>query len=326
MDLSLQQLRIFLAVARRLSFTRAAEELFLTQPAVSVQVQKLERAAGYPLFEQFGKRVRLTPAGELFCRYAERILALEAELQAALAELSDACQGVLGIGASTTIGVSILPLLLQRFRARHPGVVLRLHIGNVPDVAQRVRDGQLDLGLIAGDHPHEHLQSRPFLDDEVILVVPPTHRWASCAAIGPRELSGEPFILRERGSTTRATVEQALASAGVALHVVAELNNNEALLEAVELGIGVGMVSRYAALAKLESGRLWHVPVAGLTLRRSFNLITQRGKHRTPAMRAFEALLDEVREVDWCPHGSATALASAVENVRSREAQQRAEG
>lgn len=301
MDLSLQQLRVFLTVARRLSFTRAAEELFLTQPAVSVQVQKLERVVGQRLFEHLGKRVRLTPAGELLCRYAERLLDLTEELRAQLAELSDACQGVLGIGASTTIGVSVLPALLQRFRARHPGVLLRLHIGNVPEVAQRVLDGQLDLGLIAGDHPHEHLQSRPFLDDELVLVVPPTHRWASCPAIEPRALSGEPLILRERGSTTRAAVEQALAAAGVALNVVAELNNNEALLEAVELGIGVAMVSRYPALAKIETGRLWQVPVAGLALRRSFNVIAQRGKHRTPAMRAFEALLDEAREADWWP-------------------------
>jgi DNA-binding transcriptional LysR family regulator len=293
MDFSLQQLRVFLAVARRLSFTRAAEDLYLTQPAVSVQVQKLERAAGQPLFEHLGKRVRLTAAGELLCRYAERMLALEEELQAQLAELSDACQGVLGIGASTTIGISMLPQLLQRFRARHPAVTLRLHIGNVPDVAQRVLDGQLDLGLIAGDYPHEHLHRRPFLEDELILLVPPGHRWAACPAIGPDELSGEPLVLRERGSTTRSAVEEALTSAGVALNVVAEMNNNEALLEVIELGIGVGIVSRFVALSKLEAGRLWHVPVAGLTLRRPLSVITQRGKHRTPVIRAFDALLDE---------------------------------
>lgn len=294
MDLSLQQLRVFLTVARRLSFTRAAEELYLSQPAVSVQMRKLERAVGHPLFEHLAKRVGLTPAGQVLVRYAERLLEVEGELHGALAELSDVCQGALAIGASTTIGVSVLPPLLQRFRARHPAVVLRLHVGNVPEVAQKVLEAQLDLGLVAGEYAHQQVESWTFMEDELVMLVPPSHRWASAPTITPADLSGEPFILRERGSTTRHAVEQGLAAAGVTLNVVAELNNNEALLEAVELGIGVGMVSRYAAAAKLESGRLWQVPVTGLTLRRPFNAISLRGRHRTPAVRAFEALLREM--------------------------------
>lgn len=293
MDLSTYQLRIFLEVGRRLNFTRAAEGLYLTQPAVSAQVRKLEQTAGGPLFEQLGKKVALTPAGEVLYRYAERILALEDELRSALADTHTVCEGPLAIGASTTIGVCILPSLLQRFLARNPRVTTQLYIGNVREVVQQVLSGHLDLALTAGEYQEERVESQPFMEDELLLVVAPGHRWVSRPSVDPAELSEEYLVLRERGSTTRALVDRELGGAGVELRVIAEMNNNEAIVAAVQVGLGVSLVSKYAVRSALESGRLQRVPLTGLDLRRSFHIVVQRRKHRTPAMRAFEDLLRE---------------------------------
>jgi LysR family transcriptional regulator, low CO2-responsive transcriptional regulator len=309
LDLPPNQLRTFLKVARRLSFTRAAEELHLTQPAVSAHIRKLERAVGGTLFEQIGRRVSLTSTGEVLYTYAERVLALEGELRAAIADAQDVCQGDIAIGTSTTIGISVLPDLLRQYRQAHPLVRLHLRIGNFPEVTHGLLEGQLDVGLMSNeidDGLDERLESVPVLQDELVLVVAPSHRWTERPYLEPEDLIGEPFVLPGVGSKLRPQVEAMLAPYGVVPDVVAESNSLIAIARVVETGIGVSLISRLAVADELKQGRLCEVALHGVTARRPVCLLIHRDKHRTPAIRAFQALLPPFE--GW--GGAETAVAS----------------
>jgi len=289
------QLRTFLKVARRLSFTRAAEELHLTQPAVSAHIRKLERAIGGALFEQIGRRVTLTATGRIVYRYAEQMLALEEELRAEIADVEEVCQGALAIGTSTTVGISALPDLLRRYAQANPLVRLQVRIGNFREVVHGLLDGQLDIGLMPYESDDvgldERLESVPVIHDELVLVVAPGHRWAGLPSVEPEELAGEPFVLPGDGSRLRARAEEALAPFGVVPDVIAESNSLIAIARVVETGIGVSLISRLAVSDELAQGRLCEVPLVGVEAPHTVSLLIHRDKHRTPAIRAFQALL-----------------------------------
>jgi DNA-binding transcriptional LysR family regulator len=282
-------------VARRLSFTRAAEELHLTQPAVSAHIRKLERAIGGPLFEQIGRRVSLTATGQIVCRYAERVMALEDELRADIADVQEVCQGSLAIGTSTTVGISALPDLLRRYRQGNPLVRLQVRIGNFSEVVHGLLDGQLDVGLMPNEAADarldERLETVPVIEDELVLVVAPGHRWTELAGVEPEDLAGEPFVLPGAGSRLRPQVEEVLAPYGVTPDVVAESNSLIAIARVVETGIGVSLISRLAVSDELAQGRLCEVRLLGIQARRPVYLLVHRDNHRTPAIRAFQALL-----------------------------------
>lgn len=294
LDLPINQLRTFLAVARRRSFTRAAEELHLTQPAVSSHIRKLERALGGTLFEQIGRRVSLTQIGQVMYEYAERVLALEDELRVAIADVQGVCQGDLAIGTSTTIGISVLPALLRQYRQANPLVRLHLRIGNFLEAVQGLLDGHLDVGLMpnatADGQLDERLLAVRVLDDDLVLVVAPDHRWADLPSIGPEDLIGEPFVLTGTGRL-RLQVEGVLAPFGVTPDVVAECNSLIAIARVVETGIGVSLLSRLAVADELAQGRLREVPLRGIEAEQPIYLLMHRDKHLTPALRAFQALL-----------------------------------
>ncbi|MCC7368345.1 MAG: LysR family transcriptional regulator [Chloroflexi bacterium] len=294
LDLPINQLRTFLAVARRRSFTRAAEELHLTQPAVSAHIRKLERALGGPLFEQIGRRVSLTPVGQVMSHYAEQVLALEDELRVAIADLQDVVQGVLAIGTSTTIGISMLPALLRRFRDEHPLVQLQVQIGNFPEAVSGLLEGHLDVALMPNAQGpgqlDERLESVPVFSDDLVLVVAPGHRWAQAGYVEPRDLIDEPFVLTATGRL-RQQVEQVLVPFAVTPAVVAECNSLIAMARMVEAGIGVSVLSRLAVADELAHGRLCEVRLRGVESEQPIFMLIHRDKHRTPALRAFQAML-----------------------------------
>ena len=296
LDLPPNQLRTFLAVARRLSFTRAAEELHLTQPAVSMHIRKLERAIGATLFDHIGRRVGLTATGQVLSAYAERVLALEDELRASLADLDDVCQGPFAIGTSTTIGISLLPDLLRRFVAEHPLVTLHVRIGMGFEIVQGLLDGQLDVGIMTGEVDDERIEAEPVAEDELVLIVPPGHRWAEVASVGPHDLIGEPLLMPGQNSWNRSLIGRQLAAHGVTPEVVAESNSHIAIARIVEAGVGAAIVSRLSVADELAQGRLFQVPLRDVDFRRPISLLMHRDKHRTPTMRAFGALVATVTE------------------------------
>jgi DNA-binding transcriptional LysR family regulator len=284
--MTLEQLRIFAAVASREHVTRAARDLNLTQSAVSAAVAALEARYATKLFDRIGRRIELTEAGRLFLAEARAVLARAAAAETVLADLAGLKRGSLALAASQTIANYWLPPLLHRYRAACPGIGISLAIGNSETVASMVRQGSVDLGFIEGEIDDPSLAVEPVAEDEIVVVASPvTGPWA--AAADPKSfLRSLRWVFREQGSGTRAIFEAALARLGLKasdLDIVLELPSNEAVRSAVEDGAGAAALSRLAVAASLRSGLL-----AALDLprpRRRFFALRHRERHASAAER-----------------------------------------
>jgi LysR family transcriptional regulator, low CO2-responsive transcriptional regulator len=291
--ISLHQLSVFRAVARHQSFSRAAEELGISQPAVSAHVRELERLYGAVLLEQVGRQARLTEAGELLEEYAERLLALVEEARQALDELKGLERGHLAIGASTIPGTYFLPEALGRFKERHPGVEVTLKMGDTRQALGMLRRGEVALAVVGELQEESGLQRRIYRSDELVLVVPPQHRWAREGPGDVAELAGETFILREQGSSTRENAEALLRRIGIIPRVAMEWPSTEAIKKAVEAGLGVSILSSYAVALEVAHGLLAVVRHPMFSCRRQFYIVCHQDRRLSPAAQAFAALLEE---------------------------------
>ena len=298
--LNRNHLALFRAVAEAGGFSRAAEVIHVSQPAISMQVAEFEDSLGAPLFDRLPRGVRLTDAGQTLLDYARRIAILEEEAERAMRELRGLERGRLALGASTTVGSYLLPTVLGEFRARHPAVELQLTIANTDEIKTRLLDRTLDLGLTEGMPPQdEGLGSRVFSEDELIVIAPPDHPLAvrSKGKSRPRpitvhRLCAQPHIVREPGSGTREVVDRALAKGGAQIGIVAlTLSTTEAIKRAVAAGLGLAVVSRLCVDLELAGGLLTEVPVRGLKMRRPLHELTLQGRQPSPSVRAFTSLL-----------------------------------
>jgi len=287
MAINLHQLKIFHTVARSSSFSRAAAELLISQPSVSIQVGELERQLGADLFELVGKSVRLTEAGRVLDDYAARILALIDEARGAVDELKGLRRGRLLLGATPTPGTYVLPPLLGRFKEQYPGIEIILHIKETRRIQEMLLAHELDLGVLGGRVGFPDLESSVFLTDELVLVVAPSHRFAALPAVRAADLAGEPFILRERGSGNREVVDDALHQAGVHVTPVFELEGAEMVKQAVAANLGISILWRCAVDLDVAAGRLRRVPVEGLEMKRAIWLVRRRDDRRSRAAQAF---------------------------------------
>lgn len=295
--MTLEQLRIFVAVAEREHVTRAAAALNLTQSAVSAAVSGLEAENGLALFNRVGRRIELTEAGRLFLREAKAVLQQAEGARRVLQELAGLTRGTLRLRASQTIASYWLPPLLVRFQRLHPAIALSVGIGNSRQVAQSVAAGEVELGFVEGEVEGAGLLQRRVADDDLLLVVGAAHPLARSRSVTPADLLGYDWILREPGSGTRSEFEAALGKLGLdaaALRVVLELPSNEAVRTAVEAGGGAAALSVAVAAAGLEQGRLARLPLA-LPLPRPFSLLRHAERPPGPAARAFLELLDGAR-------------------------------
>jgi DNA-binding transcriptional LysR family regulator len=284
-----RRLQIFHAVAKHLSFTRAAETLFMTQPAVTFQVKQLEEQLNTRLFDRAQGRISLTPAGRLAFDYAERILALSAELDTRLKEMGGQAAGPLLIGASMTIGEYVLPQLIGRFKAHFPAVVPTLFVGNSEAVQERVSERTLDLGFIEGVSHLSTLQNEVCCEDELQVVCAPSHPLARERRALPAALAEHPYINREAGSGTREVVDRYLQEAGVApdsMNVVVELGSPEAIKGLVATGLGFAIMSRVIAGKELQLGQLVQVPLQPPLLRK-FSVVYPKERFHSKLVAAF---------------------------------------
>lgn len=281
MNFTLHQLEIFAAVAQTLSISRAAEQLLLTQPAVSMQIKTLERAMGVPLFDHMGRRIQLTEAGRDLQVRATRILGLATETAEAMADLRAGRHGRLRVVATTTVGIYVVPKLLGEYHRRHPEVEIRLEVANWERTCERLFAGEADVA-VAGPHPDTGLQMEPFMDDQLVVIASPDHRLAGQTGVGLQELSKEPMLLREPGSGTRAAVERIFAEHDLPLHGAMELSRNGAIKQVAEAGLGVAVISRAAISLELVTGTLAMLDVAGFPIVRAWHIITRAGFSLTP--------------------------------------------
>lgn len=294
--MTLRQLESFLAVARARSFRKAAGTVALSQPALSQQIKELERELALPLFDRLGRTIRLTEAGRLLEEHAQRILATVQGARQALGELRGLERGMLVLGGSTTPGLYLLPWLLGRFKVRRPKIDVALRIANTREIEERVRAGEVDLGMVGG-HLAEFRETcvEASLVDRIVLIVPPRHRWASRRTVAPERLAEECLLTREEGSATRRVAEAALERAGIRLAARLELGHTEAIKQGVRAGLGVALVSQYAVRGEVAGGQLRALGLSGLPIERHFHLIRHEARALGPAARAFLDFLQQDR-------------------------------
>jgi DNA-binding transcriptional LysR family regulator len=287
---TLRQLRAFAEVARRLSYTAAAKSLHLTQPAVSMQVRLLEQAAGLPLLEQMGRRVHLTDAGRELLRYAAGISDLLREAEDAMNALQGVGGGELSIAVTSTAKY-FAPRLLAEFRRRHPDARLRLAVSNREAVVRELTNNTVDLAIMGRPPRGLDTEAAPFARHPIGIIAAPDHPLAGRKRLPLARLAGETFIIRERGSGTRAAMEHVFAERGFKARETLEMSSNETIKQAVMAGMGIAFLSMHTIGLELRARRLALLPVAGLPVMREWYVIHRRGKRLSPAAQAFKSFL-----------------------------------
>lgn len=285
--MNLHHLRIFYTVAQRRSITAAAADLLLSQPAVSLQLKALEKELGLPLFERGGPKLRLTQAGEVLYRSAVSILHAKDEAERAITELRDGTKGRLILGAGTTGGMYVLPRIVQAYKGLWPETEIVLQVGTTDQILEKLLQNVLDMGMAGGPIEDRRLTVETICTDELVLIAAPSHPIAALGKVTLKDLGGVPFIVPEAGSGTRQLVERKLREAGVLLRIAMQLPGTEGVKRAVEAGLGVGMVSRFAIEAECLAGVLRTVPIEGWRLTRSMCLVYRSQKYFSPARERF---------------------------------------
>ncbi|PWC30516.1 LysR family transcriptional regulator [Teichococcus aestuarii] len=289
--MTLEQLRIFLAVAEREHVTRAAAALHLTQSAVSAAIRALEGRHGIALFHRIGRRIELTTEGRIFRTEAAAVLARAEAAELVLSELGGTLRGTLRVQASQTVASYWLPPLLVRFHAACPGVAVEVGAGNTTSVVEAVLRGEAELGFVEGEVAEPALRQAVLARDQLVIVVGPRHPWARAESLRLADLPQSRWVMREAGSGTRAAFEELLRGAGLApeaLSVILELPSNEAVLAAVEADGGATVVSERAAGPHLAAGLLVRAPI--VLPPRSFKALRHRERYSSRASRALLAL------------------------------------
>ena len=284
-----RRLQVFYTVARQLSFTRAAEQLCMTQPAVTFQIKQLEEHFDARLFERDRGGIVLTPAGRMVLDYAGRILELSNELDQRVGDLRGAVSGPLLLGCSMTIAEFILPRVLGEFKAAHPQVQPHMTVANSETIENRVADHTIDLGLIESPAHLPGLHTEVCCDDELVVICAPDYHLAKLKAVAPRQIAGEPYISRETGSGTREFADQYLGAAGITqedLNIVMELGSPEAIKGVVETGIGIAIMSRASVAKELRLGSLAALPLKP-RLMRKLSLVYPQKKFRSRLLSTF---------------------------------------
>ncbi len=288
--LNLHRLRVFHAVARRESYSRAAEDLHISQPAVSKHVLDLEEELGIKLFHRLGRRIVLTEAGRLMTEYAERIFVLADEARRALEELQGLERGRLHLGASSTPGNYLLPWALAAFRNRYPRLETSLDIMASHDVVDRVVRQELDLGFVGATFAAD-LHVQPYLEDELVLILRPGHPLASVRTIPREALEKETFILRDIASGTRTVADAEIKARGITIRRMLELRSVEAVKQAVAEGLGISFISRYAVALEVRHKVLAVAADPRLRFRRPLVMISRKDTRLSAAALAFAASL-----------------------------------
>lgn len=296
-----QQLRVFVTVADRQNFSRAAEELHMTQPAVSQYIQMLERTLGTKLLERNNKYVRLNKAGEIVYHHAREILGLYTRMQNLVDDLMNTPSGHLTIGASYTYGEYVLPHVVASMREYYPSITPTITIHNSTVIAEQVANRQLDVGIVEGEYVDEKMCIEPFADDRMYLIVSPHHHLAGKSELSIADLAGETWIVREEGSGTREAAEKMFRQLHITPARRMEFGSTQVIKESVEAGLGISLLSYWAIRKERKLGTLCTLKVAGTPVTRNFSLLTKSNEFHTKALEIF---MDLIR--NHVPQGSHT--------------------
>jgi DNA-binding transcriptional LysR family regulator len=289
---TLRQLKVFDSVARHLSFSRAAEELHLTQPAVSTQIAKLEEHAGNALFEQLGKKIFLTPAGTELLRIGRAIIAQFEEAEEAMAQFRGICGGKLNVGVISA-GDYFFPRMLVEFAGRHPGVTLNFTVHNREELLAHIAGNLTDLAIMVRPPADADVVALPFAPHPYVIVAAPTHPLAGVREVARERLLREPFVVREKGSDTWKSMEDGLGRDVEHLRIAMEIRSTETIKQAVIAGMGVSFLSAHTVSRELQSGELCVLDVVGFPLMLNWYVVHLRHKRLLPVAQAFKDFLLE---------------------------------
>jgi DNA-binding transcriptional LysR family regulator len=295
-----RHLETFCRVADLKGFSRAADDLLLTQPTVSGHILSLEKSLSLRLFDRTGREARLTKAGEVFLRYASKLLTIRKDLLNALSEFSQGIRGELSLGASTIPGEYLLPKLMGDFREDHPHFTLSLKIADTKEIIQDVLQGHVELGMIGAKVNHPSLHYERYEEDEIIVVAPSDHPLARKKRAGFEDLLKEPWIIREEGSGTQMAIENALRKKGKSLkefNVVMEMGSTSSMKEGVKAGLGLAFISERAVEEELNQGRFSRIAVEGMeSISRQIYIVSHQGRTFSPIGMEFLRFLKKQRE------------------------------
>ena len=290
MNITLRQLRIFEAVARHSSISRAASEVHLTQPAVSMQIKQLEEQIGLPLIDQIGKRLFLTEAGLELRGHAQKIAGHMADLNAAMDQFRDLERGMLRLAVVSTANY-FLPPLIANFHSKYPGVRISLAVENREAVLAALADNRTDLAITGRPPGEVDVVAQRFMDNPLVVIAPPGHRLAAQSHISGTQLGEETLVVREPGSGTRAAMERYFTDLGVEYRPGCELSTNEAIKQAVQAGLGLGIVPAQTIELERHAGRLTILGVEGFPIIRHWFVVHRTDKRLSSAAQAFRASL-----------------------------------
>jgi DNA-binding transcriptional LysR family regulator len=288
---NLERLRVFYAVAQAESFTKAANSLHLTQSGISKHIKAMEEELGVPLFDRMGKKVSLTFAGEILYGAAQEVLGSVASAEQRIQELAGLGRGRLRVGASFPVGLYVLPRMLASYRNDHPAIEITLAISTTANIEAKVLDNKLDFGLVSADVHHPGLLTFAFMSDELLVIVPPEHKWANRRTIKAEELAGETFIVAARGAGARATVEERLKAKGIVLTNVLDFANAEGVKHAVEAGLGISVQPRGIVKREIEDGSLAAIRLADMDPEIQYVYICRKKQIPSSAQKAFVEML-----------------------------------
>jgi DNA-binding transcriptional LysR family regulator len=275
---------------------KAAARLSVTPAAISLHVRELEEYCGVPLFERVKRRLRITGAGEMLGGYARRIFALADEAEHSLALLKDFRHGRLRVAATGTAAASHLPQILQAFRTRYPGISIEVVVGNTRQVLDRLVARDSDIAIVGREQPHAELAFEPLVDDTMVAIVPPSHRWARKRRILLRDIAQEPLMLREPGSESRRLIEEEVARIGTSLNIAMELGANDAIIRAVQRGAGIGIMSRALTRDEVRSGLLHAIPIGDANLTRRLFTAYHRDRGHFTLIESFREIAQVIRQ------------------------------
>ena len=285
--MDIRDLKVFLAAAKHLNYTRAGEEIHLSQPSVSVRIRQLEEELQVRLFDHIGKRVALSEAGRLLEMHARRAVAVLDDARQAIEELQDLERGSLRIGASTTPGMYLVPRIIAEFNKLHPDIAMRLSVKNTGQIEEDIINNEFDLGFVGGHLIGNDIDMLPWCIDELVLIAPPGNPLARRKNVKLSDLAKERFICREPGSASRAVVEKYLSQLNFSFEVSVELGNPEAVKQSVMGGFGIAFLSKFALEAELKAKSLAIVNIKDLRINRELRIIHRKDKHLSRAASAF---------------------------------------
>lgn len=287
--MTLRHYKIFVAVCDTMNMTAAAERLFMSQSAVSQAVAELEKHYGVRLFERLSRKLYLTQAGQKLLGYARHMIRMNMEVENDMKTLHQS--GTVRVGASVTVGTCVLPELVVDFKKANPLTKVEVIEDNTAKIENLILQDQVDLGLVEGETSSPDVICRTFREDELVLVCSANHRFADYAAVEPKELEREDFIIREKGSGTRKTFEDRMAENNLTWRVTWTCNNTDTIKNAVAAGLGVSVISKQAVVNEIKAGLLLEKHVKGIEFKRQFKLIYHKNKYITAPMQQFMGLL-----------------------------------